>query len=112
MLTLKYLEERSPADCPPGKGGENKLWLENVEVGKPYYGSELARLIRLNLREVCWTKLERAQNTYLHFGYDYYMYIGTDSTVARVEDIHFPNLLFVEWFESPYHRVEVETDED
>jgi hypothetical protein len=111
-LTIKYLEERSPADCPPGKGDENRLWLKDLELGKAYFGSELARLIRLNLREVCWTKLEGAQNTYLHFGYDYYMYIGTDSTVTRVDDIHFPDLLFVEQVESPYHQMDEETDDD
>jgi hypothetical protein len=56
---------------------------------------------RLVLREDIWCKLE-AKNMYVHFGYDYYMYIGTagvcSEAVMRSEKLG----LFVESYDSPY----------
>ncbi len=65
--------------------------------------TEIERLCRLNLRELVWCKLE-AESTafYLHFGYDYCMYVGTEApseeVIRRVE----ASGLFVEPMRSPY----------
>jgi len=59
---------------------------------------------RLALREVIWGRLVRPGRAYVHFGYDYYMYIGLNSkcssAVARAQE----RGLFVEPFRSPYLR--------
>lgn len=59
-------------------------------------------LVRLILRETIWGKL-KAQNMYVHFGYDYYMYIGAVhpclKTIQKIKHMG----LFVEKFDSPYH---------
>jgi hypothetical protein len=58
-------------------------------------------IIRLILRNKMWCKLE-AKNMYIHFGYDYYMYIGSSSpsteNITSIEKLG----LFVEPCESPY----------
>ena len=58
-------------------------------------------IARLALRENLWCKLE-VVDMYVHFGYDYYMYIGSnkpcDATVDKIEQ----SGLFVEPFVSPH----------
>jgi hypothetical protein len=61
----------------------------------------LKGIIQDVLRDILWCRLE-SNNAFLHFGYDYYMYIGcqnepTDSIKKALEDG-----LFVEEFCSPY----------
>lgn len=58
-------------------------------------------IARLSLREDIWCKLE-AKKMFAHFGYDYYMYIGTASqcseAIVRSEKLG----LFIEPYNSPY----------
>lgn len=54
------------------------------------------------LREQCWGKL-KGRRFFVHFGYDYYMYIGTDLPKEKVEKIARDNNLFCEEFSSPYN---------
>lgn len=57
------------------------------------------RFAKATLRELAWGKVESSDGFYVHFGYDYYMYIGD-----RRERL--PNFrardLFAEVFRSPY----------
>lgn len=54
------------------------------------------------LREDFWCKLE-AKDFFIHFGYDYYMYIGADIEEEKMSDIARKNGLFAELIErSPY----------
>jgi len=63
---------------------------------------QLVRLIaRLILREDLWCKL-KAENMYVHFGYDYYMYIGSSKYSEEVIKKIEKSGLFVEEFKSPY----------
>lgn len=61
----------------------------------------IQNVARLALREELWCKLI-TKNMYVHFGYDYYMYIGSskacDETINHIEN----SGLFVEKFVSPY----------
>jgi len=59
-------------------------------------------IARLCLREYIWCKL-KSDKMFVHFGYDYYMYIGiSKSADTLIEDIESEGL-FVEKITSPYH---------
>lgn len=63
-------------------------------------------IARLALRENLWCKLE-SEDMYVHFGYDYYMYIGiskkcTNNIIDKIET----KGLFVESYQSPYEEIE------
>jgi len=70
----------------------NKMLLSNNDITK---------IIRFNLREIIWCKLVNSQ-MYVHFGYDYYMYIGCKSISESVINAIETDGLFVETFISPY----------
>lgn len=53
------------------------------------------------LREKCWAKLE-AENFFIHFGYDYYVYIGTSVDDKKIKTLAQYYNLFAEDFISPY----------
>jgi len=62
----------------------------------------LADVCRLVLREILWCKLESTNGFYIHFGYDYYMYVGSPVSSQRAIDYGKQNGLYVEEMESPY----------
>lgn len=63
-------------------------------------GSALEDLIRGCLREELWCRLAGRSGFYVHFGYDYYMYIGLPDRVPPPKTM--PDMIFVEEFDSPY----------
>ncbi len=73
------------------------------ELGKVHSvnNADIPTLCRLILREYIWCKLE-CSNMFVHFGYDYYMYVGMnvacDESIKKIKHLG----LFVEPFESPY----------
>jgi hypothetical protein len=75
---------------------------KNLREGVAIDVSNLPQLCRLVLREIIWCRLKSGQDFYIHFGYDYYMYIRTsvwpDSSVNFAKELG----LFVEEMESPY----------
>lgn len=54
---------------------------------------------RLALRELVWGRLTSPSGLYVHFGYDFYMYLG--STRGELTEFRFDGL-FVEPFRSPH----------
>ena len=64
---------------------------------------DIRRFILCCLQEKCWAKLE-AKDFFLHFGYDYYMYIGTNLPCTMVDQIVKQHDLFCEMFPSPYRE--------
>lgn len=70
----------------------NGLWLEKDQI------SDISRLI---LREKIWCKLKCDSRMYVHFGYDFYMFIGSEvmceDTINNIEK----SGLYVENFISP-----------
>jgi hypothetical protein len=58
-------------------------------------------IVPLILREIIWCKLE-SETMYIHFGYDYYMYIGSKDACLKAIDVIQYQGLFVELYESPY----------
>jgi hypothetical protein len=66
---------------------------------------EVLMITRSVLREDFWCKLE-AENFFVHFGYDFYMYIGADIDDEKMRKIAEENGLFAERInESPYLRI-------
>ena len=90
-LELKGLECRdTPADSSLHEG--NLTIAQSLDFA------------RLALREEAWGKLVVPGKAYVHFGYDYYMYIGVPSKCDRSIAIARDRGLFVERVRSPYLR--------
>jgi hypothetical protein len=64
-------------------------------------GEELAAVCSSILRDEYWCRLE-ADGRYLHFGYDFYLYVGVKNQCAGSIQAAHGLGLFVEEFASPY----------
>jgi len=71
-----------------------------LEEGQQVSGAELGAALRANLRERLWCRLLGEKGFYVHFGFDYYMYIGADSFPSPLPTL--PDGVFSEPFASPY----------
>ncbi|MEA2510692.1 MAG: hypothetical protein QOJ59_179 [Thermomicrobiales bacterium] len=103
-LMVVDLESRSPDSLPDESPLPDVLSAgPPLAEGQRLSGADLERAIRLNLRSLLWCKLEEPGRFFIHFGHDYYMYIG--SAVPCPESIAFAHRvgLFVEEMESPYN---------
>ncbi len=58
------------------------------------------KIVRLNLRELIWCKLIDDNGSYVHFGYDFYMYIRDNSNSLNLAIP--PQGIFYEEIASPY----------
>ncbi len=65
--------------------------------------TDIRHIIMCCLQEKCWLKLE-SEAFYIHFGYDYYMYIGTNLPCTLVEEVSQNYKLFCEKIPSPYRN--------
>ena len=90
-LAIVYLENSAGYKDPKMKLAEGEI----------VHKDNLASVIRGILRENYWAKLE-SKNAYLHFGWDFYMYIGVPLAASQAITVAERNGLFVEEFESPY----------
>ena len=63
---------------------------------------EIQTLLALVLREKLWCRLE-APDTFVHIGYDFYMYIGVPGPCPFAQRMAVSLGLFVEPFRSPYN---------
>jgi hypothetical protein len=76
--------------------------MYSFEVGQSLKLDAIQEISRLSLREILWCQLRHPRREYLHFGYDFYMYIGVP-TACPVATAHAQSLgLFVEPWWSPY----------
>lgn len=100
-LTVVYLEAHNvhpKAKDLLGITLDPKLVRRGMELS----GGALSDVCRLVLREILWCKLESASGFYLHFGYDYYMYVGSPASSERSIAYGKRAGLYVEEMESPY----------
>lgn len=65
-------------------------------------GKDLDIVVRFVLREMLWCRLEGPDGFYVHFGYDYYMYVGAKNIGATAPAM--PDGIFAERFSSPYFK--------
>jgi hypothetical protein len=62
----------------------------------------IARVCRINLRELAWCRLESPGRFFIHFGYDFYMYVGSRADLPDAVDHAAALGLHVERHPSPY----------
>ena len=77
-------------------------FLSKMWVGKPISAQEIKELAKLTLRNVIWCKLSCKNKFFVHFGYDYYMYTGTNMDSPNARKKIEATGLYVEEFYSPY----------
>ena len=79
------------------------LWKNNTNWynGKMLSGSEALSFSRDCLRELCWGKLF-GKHFFIHFGYDYYLYISSRLDCRLLENKVKDSGLFIEKKQSPY----------
>jgi hypothetical protein len=110
-LQIEYLENKNIKNVNAEQYKDISLEPKSLRAGMLVAKDDLANVVRLNLREVIWCKLATGYREdsrfYLHFGWDFYMYIG--SSLPSVKAIRYAESigLFVEPKRSPY----LETDD-
>ncbi|MCP1452438.1 hypothetical protein [Priestia megaterium] len=77
-------------------------FTSNLWIGKGISIEEVKELAKLTLRKAVWCKLGIKNLFFIHFGYDYYMYIGANSNCHEARKSVKSLGLYVEEFESPY----------
>lgn len=87
-LTLEALEDHR--ECSP--------WHEGQQITE----HDLPDVVRDVLREECWCRLT-APRFFIHFGYEYYMYVGCTHTTEAITTLAAAHGLFAESMTSPYH---------
>jgi hypothetical protein len=96
-------EDRIPA--LRAVGVENHRKAIAPKEGHLFSAADLPEIIRSILREEFWCRLE-ADDRFIHFGYDYYIYIGVKNRCeTSIQSAHSKGL-FVEPFTSPYLETE------
>jgi hypothetical protein len=71
--------------------------------GSPLGLIEIGEVVRSVLREEFWCRLEGA-GAFVHFGYDYYMYVGVARSCPEAAALARQLGLYVETFRSPYNE--------
>jgi len=77
-------------------------FLSKIWIGKAVTAQEVRELVKLTLRNAIWCKLGYKKKFFVHFGYDYYMYIGASEDCTEAIEVVKETGLFVEDFKSPY----------
>lgn len=98
---LAFLAEKSkafPLRIFNLEGGQEGVWKEGQMIEPGIFSMIAADC----LRENCWCRL-LSDNFFIHFGYDYYVYVGCDLTHGEIKNIASRFSLFVEERPSPYH---------
>ena len=92
------IKRDQPYLCEPGF--MLAAYREDQAVG----AAEIPLLVKLNLRGILECKLEFEGKFFVHFGWDYYMYIGCQpDCISAVSETEADNL-YVEMFTSPHRR--------
>lgn len=79
-----------------------RIAFSSISLNQELSLQEIKEIARLSLREVVWCKLTLQETFFVHFGYDYYMYIGAYKDCPKALIKTRKSGLFVENFISPY----------
>ena len=102
VLTISYLETHQVSEAKAEDLRDITFDPKLARKGMVLSRKAMADVCRLVLREIFWCKIESENGFYIHFGYDYYMYVG--SPVFSEKSIAYGRQhgLFVEETEPPY----------
>ncbi len=89
--------------------GLNSLYIVDMEEYEPtkwhnrqkLSTNDFPHILKDCLRNICWCKLIHG-NAYIHFGYDYYVYVGVNLQFDILTQICNKHNLFCEKKSSPY----------
>ena len=84
---------------------EELVLKEDLVINK----NEIRLICKMVLRNFLWCKLYRKDHFFIHFGWDYYMYIGSNVNCVSAIEFAENNGLFVEQCTSPHYFSEEET---
>jgi len=100
-LSVVALEKNGYFNFKDFPAQESKRFYNSLSLSRDLPLHSVAQITRFALREVVWCKLG-CEQMYVHFGYDYYMYIGSEKPLEKELNSLINNGLFVENFISPY----------
>lgn len=94
--------EWHPATVPVNSTVElvRPVLVEHVSESMILEGESIDTIVRMALRERLWCRLTGANGVYIHFGYDLYLYLGSNIERSLLGDP--PTGIFYEDFDSPY----------
>lgn len=98
----KYSEETDFKNEKITFSKEIESTFNNIKEGDIINVDEIENLIKLILREKIWCKLVFKRNFFIHFGYDFYMYVGCELSLDSIKQAIGGIGLYVEEKESPY----------
>lgn len=102
-LKVTELEKYTDSIDSDENASENMNFQFNNLKNNEEIGIEsIPDICRLILREHMWCKLKCSASMYVHFGYDFYMYVGSSLKCEGEVDSIIQSGLFVESFQSPY----------
>ena len=104
LLALVQRERKEKLKICAYEGAVKHLQWESKEEIEV---EELPALVRDILRERCWCRLS-APGFFIHFGYDYYMYVGCSSMLEEISVLARGYALFAEPMISPHYCAEDE----
>lgn len=104
LRSLKISELALPNTVFSADGGLQGIRLRPESLhDKAIVGrDQIEDVIKLNLREATWCELQEVDRFYLHFGWDYYLYVGSTSPSSRAIGDTAEDGLYVEVKASPY----------
>jgi hypothetical protein len=101
-LTITYLETYGVSESRAEELRDIAFDPKLAKKGMTLSREAVADVCRLVLRETFWCKLESEGGFYIHFGYDYYIYIGSPAPSEQAIAYGGRQGLFVEDMASPY----------
>jgi hypothetical protein len=103
LVVLASFMEESETLSVCAQGVENAHGSFRVSEGAELSPFEAIEAVRQMLRDEGWCRLVDDDRFYLHVGWDYYLYVGTDTPCARSVALAGESGLFVDReFPSPY----------
>lgn len=101
-LQIKNLENSDRISNVRFVNQQDIMFVNTIQEGDLLTLEQVMLASKLILREYFWCKLINDNKMFVHFGYDYYMYIGSFLPCSHALSTIQKNGLFVEPFESPY----------
>jgi hypothetical protein len=101
ISNLESHPEPALAVLPRELREESLANLDYCTEGRHVADDEIDWAIRLNLRNLIWCRLLGERGFFIHFGWDFYMYVGGDDVGEEPAGV--PRGIYVEPFASPYH---------